>query len=203
MRLIGHARAEGWGFVQFPDRIRLVRPPYGALDAVDVREEDVSAAIAHGGFEGCDRHFGAWRDLRSFLLDEVRRARLEVPGFDSDVDHDVVIRNAPESALEEYIEKVEDELIPGGMLAEAEYVLGRILANSERIGTPLLRRAAGLAGVVSKESAIARAQLEEGYSQEKEIARRFPRASSKYSAARIAKTSKRVARKKQVLALGC
>lgn len=134
-RIVAAVYRDGWAFVQQGDRTLLVRPPYrkavrlsGELrlrDPVEVPPGAVQQAVESYGFQPQNEEAV---DLGAVvaLLEQRRLQIADQEGAPSLNDQDRVrrlIRSAPCSVLERYLDRTESELLPRGEVDAALRVL--------------------------------------------------------------------------------
>jgi hypothetical protein len=113
LTLVAASYDDGWGFVEHDNRFLLIKPPYLRAQVSSVTQSVINKAIEHYGFSVAQETFEDWADLVRFMKTkflERRRTRDSAPVGDN-VSRDL-IASAPPYILENYLRRIEEELIP-------------------------------------------------------------------------------------------
>jgi hypothetical protein len=130
IKMLAIAPEDGWAYVQINNKIQLIRPPYTKSSSSVVSIESVETAITRYGFRQSDKkqdEFADWASLINHLNSLIvssRKARgVEAP----DNIGDEMLELAPEKILKEFLERIENELIPDFKWNHAEMLLIKML----------------------------------------------------------------------------
>ncbi len=181
IKIIAAAPYDGWAFILKEERLYLLKPPYRSSDLMESSARDLEKALHHYGFQAHDREFSSFYQLIQYLKQEYVKNMKEL-GFSDPSREELtsLLEYASDEILEEYLEKVEKELIPHRKLAAAESILIQFLylekvckndAQKNRVLALLqeCRRQKGLlSDLLKKENGHVFTSLEEKY-QEKDI----------------------------------
>ena len=152
LELLAIAEEEGWAYVRQQGHIYLVRPPYvkSALRLVD--EDVVEKAVGIHGFTALRRPFGDWRELISFLNQQIvdtRKARgkeLAESGLGGRL-----LKFAPPEVLSRFLDRIKKELLPNKEWEHAEkLLLAMLVLPTVCSDQKLLKRVADLLRKTSK-----------------------------------------------------
>ncbi|WP_437649094.1 hypothetical protein [Sorangium sp. So ce362] len=154
-------RNDGWVFAREGERILLLRPPYRLSDAITVSEVVVQRAVTQYAYVACNRDFPAWTDVVAFAREEVAQSRkAEGRTLPEEGVGRALLRNAPASTIERFLERIRSELLPRSEFNAAERILAALQIESLRLreSPELSRRVAELLADVLKrrEERIAR-----------------------------------------------
>lgn len=144
IRLLAIAPEDGWAFVRSEDRILLLRPPYGKRRHPSVDESTVARAIAVEGFEAADQAFPDWPAVFAFLEERFLAERTPLPAALAPQSVERILRHAPASVLESFLDRIQHELLPGRQVDAAGELLARFLAVESPPAAALRPRAAEL-----------------------------------------------------------
>lgn len=138
-------RSDGWVFAREGDQIRLLRPPYRLAEAHVVPQTVVGRAVTQHGYAACSLELATWADVITFVRAEVAQQRkAEGRALPEEGVGREMLRFAPSSTVERFLDRIQHELLPRGELDAAERILLAIQAESPRLeeSPALLRRTA-------------------------------------------------------------
>jgi hypothetical protein len=146
VRLEAISEIDGTGIVRSGEVLRLLRPPYTLQDSPALPEESLHDAISRFGFSPSEEQFPSWEQAIEFLnlrtVESRRALGIELP---ESIDGASVIEAASEDVLNDFLLRVDRDLIPGRLFDHAENFLVAFLASSALTSYPALaRRAAEL-----------------------------------------------------------
>lgn len=201
INLIAVAREDGYAFVQVNGSIFAVRPPY--RDKAPVTPSIVERAISSYGFSAENRQFASWGELFDYLKAEFISTRRGL-GYEEPDGTQIrrLVRRAPQSVVENYLRRIEDELVPNNELRAATSLLTSLLRNAVVLeNTVLLERCTDL---LERCQAI-KEQREEEYAglidNSESLAEEFPLA-VEYFGTKVFELSRSVRAEGQVLVVG-
>lgn len=143
VRLEALSEIDGTGIVRSGEVLRLLRPPYTLQDSPVLSEESLHEAISRFGFSPSGEQFPSWEQAIEFLnlkTAESRRALgVELP---ESIDGASVIESASEDILENFLLRVDRDLIPQRLFDHAENFLLAFLASSALTSYPALAKKA-------------------------------------------------------------
>jgi hypothetical protein len=146
IRLLALAPEDGWAFVRSEGQVRLLRPPYGKRTHPVVEESAVARAVAVEGFEAAEEDFADWADLFAALEQRFLASRPAPPAGLAPEAVERILRHAPPSALDGFLDRIECELLPSRQWEPALVLLDRFLAVESPAAVALRPRAVGLQG---------------------------------------------------------
>ena len=202
--LLAAAPADGCAFVKNGKEILLVRPPYQRWNLSVVPESSVEKAVSTYGFESAEGSFNDWGSLIAFLekrMVEERKARgQEIPTSES---IKALVKLAPKDILNDYLKRVESELLPNREWDAASDLLVTLLRVDTIENDPDLRtRTLDLLDRCRSERAKVGAQERELMNEEENLVRLFPIAAEQHGTAPLNRYSREVADRGQLLAVG-
>jgi hypothetical protein len=119
---------EGTAIVRSNLGLILVRPPYKAADCPLLRESALPEAVLKYGFASLGEHFDTWDALIRYLNTALVDARAK-QGLPLSVSDEELIEAMPLELVVGFLDQVESQLIPSGILDQAERVLLAILGS--------------------------------------------------------------------------
>ncbi len=127
-KIIAAAPDDGWGFVLEEEKIFILRPPYTSSDKMEVSMKVVENAIHIRGFEEYDITLDTInevvRSLKEMYIESKRKQGIDPPSSEKLKEF---LKYATDDVLLEYLNRANDELIPGGKLDAAEAVASDLL----------------------------------------------------------------------------
>jgi hypothetical protein len=163
--------SEGAGIVRTERNLFLVRPPYRRRDSVSLLEESVDDAVLKHGFFASTAEFRSWEEVIEFLNGEVAKTRQAVG---KDIPNEIDIRDtlqlAPPPVLENFISRIEAELINNNSFDRAENLLVAFLNSNASNRADLSRRAAHLLQINKEKKAAVEKSLAEVANGDKRFA---------------------------------
>jgi hypothetical protein len=195
LKLVASAPGDGWAFVQRGEETLLVRPPYQQWALTSVSEGAVETAVQHHGFVLEEKSFSDWGSLIAHLKEQYLAWRHERGVAIPDVEEvRSLIHLAPTYILENYMNRIEDELLPQGEWQAAMKLLAYLLGvEAVKSDSDLYERALGLLQMVEVPIPVAPVQ-EVGFLQ------KFPHAVKVYGAAAIRSYAEAISRQHQIFA---
>jgi hypothetical protein len=137
---------DGWAVVEHGGQLSLLRPPYSHIDMVQITPEALPRLLAQPGFiqpDDAGSVFAALGDLIDFLNARVlasradRGAALPEAGFGQ-----ALLEHAPRDVLVRFLDRVERELIAGGLLERAHKALTAFIGLQSVMADNALHRQA-------------------------------------------------------------
>jgi hypothetical protein len=115
LRLIAAAFSDGLAFVREDKKILLIRPPYKRAGSSVVSEGIAEKAVTQYGFTATENEFINWTELIEFLRDKIVAQQIaaghEIPARGV---ANGLLQHLPEESIVRLLDRVENELIPGG-----------------------------------------------------------------------------------------
>ncbi len=127
--LVAIAEEDGWAFVRSGGEWVVVRPPYQGWSKVKATESMVEQAICQHGFKSASGHFSDWDALIKHLKQEQLAAwkRRGETAFVGQEIEELIHELTAEELKEEFLDRVETELLPDGQWGAAERLLTALL----------------------------------------------------------------------------
>lgn len=131
LRLEALSPPDGIGIIRAGQTLRLVRPPYSLAESPVLAEDSLQDAILKHGFFASQREFEDWHGAIDFLKRQVVESRRvvgrEIPESISNND---ILDVAPVEVLNDFLDRVERELIPQRLFDHAENFVLAVLAST-------------------------------------------------------------------------
>ena len=144
LKALAFAPEDGWAFVQEREHVWLLRPPYSRESRAEVSGSVVAKAVNHYGFHAADTTFGSWREIITFLEEQVVSAA--DPALPDVERLERLLPRAPVDVIETYLDRIESELIPQREWEGAMTLLTHLMRlNAVKSDPELLDRAVDLA----------------------------------------------------------
>jgi len=204
-KLLAIAPADGWAFVEDRDGVHLVRPPYRRANMVTVSRPVVEKAVTHYAFEARCEKFDTWDALVDLLRAEIVRAHVALgtpvpePGVGA-----LVLPHLPPDIIAQYLDRIENELLPNGEFAAAMNLAQDLLLVHAVIDNDDLRGRARELLLQSRALNHRRAELRQQLVHEVEaadLAQSFPLSAHRYGSSEVAQLSEAISRRGQVFAI--
>ena len=137
---------EGVAIIRIGGTLRLIRPPYKLRDCPELPDGSAQDAILKHGFLVSEQQFASWDQAIDYLNHHADESRRAVGNLipDSIAGRDI-LELAPQEVLDDFLNRVERELIPQRLFDHAENFLLTLLESDVLARHPELgRRAARL-----------------------------------------------------------
>ena len=204
LELLAIASEDGWAFVRTEGDIVLARPPYSASNSSSVSEASVEKAVVHHGFSASEREFPNWRELIEFLNQQVRETRdargeeIQREGLGAQM-----MEFASRDILENFLSRVETELLPSASWEPAERLLIDMLQLPQiQQNKQLLSRATNLLKLTVKARRKSQTRREDLLKEENGILDRCPVLQGRYDLEELEDYNNRMAQRGHVLLIG-
>ncbi|MBF0531312.1 MAG: hypothetical protein HQK55_18990 [Deltaproteobacteria bacterium] len=131
MKLLAYFDLDGSAIVKIDSDLLLARPPFEKRHIIKINETMLDKAVLRFGFFSTEKMFSDWETLIQFLNAQVAEAH-KARGVDLskvDVSQDI-IDLAPPEILDQYLDRIESELIPARRFDHAESVLMAMIKSN-------------------------------------------------------------------------
>jgi hypothetical protein len=143
LKLEAHSPVDGFGIVRVGSKLRLIRPPYSSASTPVLPEEALQDAVIRHGFFASAIEFANWRELIDYLNGQLVTARRSLgAGLPDSVDGTSILEVAPREILEQFLDRVEKDIIPQRLFDHAEEFLLKLLGSSAGASSPEIRNRA-------------------------------------------------------------
>ncbi|MEO5349661.1 MAG: hypothetical protein H7836_08455 [Magnetococcus sp. YQC-3] len=129
LELVAMAAEDGWAFVRTQDGLCVARPPYQGWSKEMATEEMLEQAICQHGFREAGGQFPDWSALIRHLK-EAQVATWQATGDDPFTGQEIeelVHELSAEELEREFLDRVEQELLPAARWEAAERLLTKLL----------------------------------------------------------------------------
>ncbi|MBF0550362.1 MAG: hypothetical protein HQK60_07495 [Deltaproteobacteria bacterium] len=131
INLLAYFDLDGSAIVKIDSDLLLARPPFEKRHIIKINETMLDKAVLRFGFFSTEKMFSDWETLIQFLNAQVAEAH-KARGVDLskvDVSQDI-IDLAPPEILDQYLDRIESELIPARRFDHAESVLMAMIKSN-------------------------------------------------------------------------
>lgn len=127
-KILAIAVNDGWAYIKIKDQILLIKPPYAPAFTEKVTKEDVERAILLSGFEKVKVNFESLEDAIQYIKDEfVSYKKVNDIKIPSNSEIKEVLQYAPKNIIENFLDRVETQLISEHKFQFASRILNDIL----------------------------------------------------------------------------
>jgi len=131
---------EGTGIVRLGNSIRLIRPPYKLANSPIVPEDSIGRAISQCGYSAASEEFVSFEELIEFLNETTSKSRAEGKiDLPESISAESILETAPVGVLSNFLDRVENELIPARAFSHAENILLALVGHDEAVRDAALR----------------------------------------------------------------
>lgn len=139
LKLRAVAYEDGYAVYQEGDRIYLIRPPYISRNKIPATETAVERAITIYGYAASEREFDSLSALITHL--DAERIKHRKAAGEPDLSEEEVsqfIQKAPLNVIQDFLQRIDKELIPAHEWNAASRLLADILLNPSVQASPIL-----------------------------------------------------------------
>jgi len=133
IKIIALDARDGLAFIEDSKQLFFLRPPYDVAGKTPCHADDIEEAVIKYGFRRADYSFNHYSELIRFIKNEYNQAAaddgVKVPTTE---ELTALLDSASENVIIRFLQRIDDELIPGGNIDAAES-LTRDLMKLEKL----------------------------------------------------------------------